>query len=247
LGNGEDMNHEYLNGDALEEIIVDESIELFIMYPPYFGSDVNRYSNPEKQINKVKNKKQFINNLVKVTLNSEKALKQHGSLLLILPVTDPSLLPDYLKAISKKVKMQVNTTFIWSYYNKDKAGGRIIPSYCNVVHLSKGNPRHDTEYITNNLDPVFVFQEDTDELSQKYGHLGNVLDSQPVLLTEHLIKMFSKEGDTVADLFGGTGTICIAAENTGRNSVYNDVSSIQLKIAKLRLEDLIDQKKRQKD
>jgi DNA modification methylase len=56
--------------------------------------------------------------------------------------------------------------------------------------------------------------------------------------------MFSKPGDTVADLLGGTGTMTIAAENTGRNSVYNDVSSVQVKIAKLRLEDLIYQKKR---
>lgn len=240
------MKHEFLNGDALEEIIEDNSVELFIMYPPYMGVDVKRYSSPEKQINNVKNRKSFIKNLVKVTINAQRALKNHGSILMILPVTDTSLMSDYLKAVSKKVKMQVNTTYVWSYYDKEKSRGKITPSYCNIVHLSKGNPRHDVDYITQNLNPVFYFQEDHEQLQKDYGHLGNVLDSQPVALTEHLIKMFSKEGDTVADLFGGTGTISVAAENTGRDSVYNDVSSIQVKIAKIRLEDLIAQKKRQK-
>ena len=242
------MKHEFLNGDAMEEILVDESIELFIMYPPYLGMDITRYSNPEKQINKVKDKKAFVKNLVKVTLNAEKALKDHGSILMILPVEDTHLLPDYLDTLLKKTKMQINTTFVWSYYDKEKAkpSGQLMAAYCNIVHLSKGQPRHDAEYITENLDPVLIFKHDMDELNKKYGHLGNVSDSQPVDLTEHLIKMFSQPGDTVADLFGGTGTISIAAENTGRDSVYNDVSSIQLKIAKIRLEDLIDQKKRQK-
>jgi DNA modification methylase len=240
------MNHEFLNGDAMEEILVNESVELIISYPPYLGLDSKRYSNAEKQINNVKNKKAFIKKLVKLTLNYEKALKDHGSMLLVLPVYDPALLPDYLKAISKKIKMQTNTTFIWSFYNEEMTRGQIFASYCNIVHLSKGKPRHDVDYITKNLNPVFSFKEDTQEVQEKYGKLGNVSDSSPVELAEHLIKMFSKPGDTVADLLGGTGTITIAAENTGRNSVYNDVSSVQLKIAKLRLEDLIDQKKRKK-
>lgn len=247
MGNGEDMNHEYLNGDALEEIIVDGSIELFIMYPPYFGMDVNRYANPAKQINNVKNRKKFVKNLITITRNAEKALKQHGSILMILPVQDPYLLAEYTNAISKKSKMQSNTTFIWSYYDKDQANGQITPAYCNIVHFSKGKPRHDVAYITENLNPVFHYLQDIQQLNEDYGNMGNVSDSQPVALTEHLIKMFSIEGDTVADLLGGTGTVSIAAENTGRNSVYNDVSSIQLKIAKKRMDDLIDQKKRQKD
>jgi DNA modification methylase len=246
LGNGENMKHEFLSGDAMEDIIVDESIELFIMYPPYLGIDIKRYASPKKQINNVKNKKQFVKNLVKATKNAEKALKTHGSILMILPVTDPSLVGDYINAITKKSKMQMNTTLLWSYHDKTFEDGMLRDTYCQIVHLSKGNPRHDAEYINEHLNPVFVFEQDHEDLFEKYGKMGTVGDSQPVALTEHLIKMFSKEGDTVADLFGGTGTICIAAENTGRNSVYNDVSNIQLRIAKKRLEDLIDQKKRQK-
>lgn len=239
------MKHEFLNGDAMEEIIVDESINLFIMYPPYMGIDTNRYATPGKQINKVKNRKAFVKNLVNATGNAEKALKQHGNILMILPTNDPELLGEYVARLKKKTKMQINTTLIWSYHNDSDQ--RILPgSYCNIVHMSKSNPRHDASYLSENRNSVFHYDQDHEELFENYGEMGTVGDSQPVALTEHLIKMFSLEGDTVADLFGGTGTICIAAENTGRNSVYNDVSSIQLRIAKKRLEDLIDQKKRQK-
>jgi site-specific DNA-methyltransferase (adenine-specific) len=41
----------------------------------------------------------------------------------------------------------------------------------------------------------------------------------PVELAERLIRLFSFAGDTVLDPFVGTGSTCVAAMNTGRNSV----------------------------
>ena len=238
------MNHEFLNGDALEEIIVDESIELFILHPPYLGIDIHRYARPEKQINNVKNTKQFIKRLVKVTQNVEKALKPNGSMLLILPSEDPRLLADYLSTVSKKVKMSHIVTMIWSYGDKETANS-INPSYAYVVHMSKGLPRHDKDYINKHLNPILEFKSDHEELGKTYGPLAYTADALPLELIKHLIKMFTFEGDTVAELFGGTGTICLAAESTLRNSVYNDVSEVQLKLAKRRLSDFT--KKPQKD
>jgi len=245
LGNGEDMNHEFLNGDALNEILVDESIELFIMHPPYMGMDLERYSRPEKQINNVKNRKTFVKRLVKVTQNAEKALKPHGSILMLLPAQDAYLLADYLSTVAKKVKMMHVVTMIWSYNDKENANS-INPSYAYVVHLSKGMPRHDKEYINKHLTSILEFKSDPEELEKVYGSLAHVSDAMPLELAEHLIQMFSLEGDTVADLFGGTGTISLAAETTGRNSVYNDISEVQLKLAKKRLADFTSAKKRQK-
>ena len=230
------MNHEYLNGDALDEILLDESIELFIMHPPYLGIDINRYARPEKQINKVKSTKQFIKRLVKVTQNVEKALKPNGSMLLILPAQDPSLIADYLSTVSKKVKMLHIVTMIWSYNDKETATS-IHDSYAYVIHMSKGLPRHDKDYINKHLNPILEFKNDHEELAKTYSTLAHTSDALPLELAKHLIRMFTLEGDTVADLFGGTGTICLAAESTLRNSVYNDVSEVQLKLAKRRLSD----------
>jgi site-specific DNA-methyltransferase (adenine-specific) len=47
--------------------------------------------------------------------------------------------------------------------------------------------------------------------------------------------MFSFAGDTVLDPFVGTGTTCLAAINTGRNSVGVDVEPKYLRLAHKRL------------
>lgn len=241
------MKHEYLNGDALEEIIVDDSVNLFIMHPPYMGIDTQRYASPEKQINDVKDVKAFVKKLIKITKNCEKALKQHGSIIMILPTGNWSLMSEYLYAVQKKTNLIINPTMIWSLWDEKFANKETIDVlYCNVIHLSKGLYRHDKEFIEKYNNPVFTIAMNPDELTEDYGAMGHVSDAMPVKLAERLISMFSRSGDTVADVLGGTGTVSIAAENLGRDSIYNDASFVQVKIAKKRMDDLIDQKKRQK-
>ena len=241
------MKHEFLNGDALEEIIIDDSINLFIMHPPYMGIDTQRYANPEKQINDTKNTKSFVKKLVKITQNCEKALKKHGSLIMILPVNDIRLLSEYLIAVEKKTKLNLNSIMVWSVWSEKYANPEQIQNvYTNVIHLSKGPYRHDKEFIAKYNNPVFTIAMEPDELQEDYGHMGFVSDAMPLELAERLISMFSLPGDTVADILGGTGTVSIAAENLGRDSVYNDASFVQTKIANRRMDNLIDQKKRQK-
>jgi DNA modification methylase len=241
------MKHEFLNGYALEEIIVDNSIDLFIMHPPYMGIDTQRYANPEKQINAVKDQKAFVKKLIKITQNCEKALKQHGSIIMILPVDNWDLMSTYLHAVRKKTKLTLNPTLIWSMWDKRYVSkNNIDPIYCNVIHLSKGAYKHDKEFIEKYNNPVFTITMLDEEFIAEYGHMGHVEDAMPLELVERLISMFSLPGDTVADVLGGTGTVSIAAENLGRDSVYNDASFIQIKIAQKRMDDLIDQKKRQK-
>jgi site-specific DNA-methyltransferase (adenine-specific) len=57
----------------------------------------------------------------------------------------------------------------------------------------------------------------------------------PATLAERLIRMFSFAGDIVLDPFVGTGTTCLAAINTGRNSVGVDVEPKYLRLAHNRL------------
>jgi modification methylase len=61
----------------------------------------------------------------------------------------------------------------------------------------------------------------------------------PVTLAERLIKMFSFAGDTVLDPFVGTGTTCLAALNTGRNSIGIDIEPKYLAHARARLLDAV--------
>ena len=57
----------------------------------------------------------------------------------------------------------------------------------------------------------------------------------PAVLAERLIKMFSFAGDTVLDPFSGTGSTLLAALETGRNSIGNEIESIYHRLAEQRL------------
>src|SRR5436305_15059154 len=57
----------------------------------------------------------------------------------------------------------------------------------------------------------------------------------PQRLADRLIKLFSFAGDTILDPFVGTGTTCLAAVATGRNSIGNEIEPAYLKIAQQRM------------
>jgi site-specific DNA-methyltransferase (adenine-specific) len=57
----------------------------------------------------------------------------------------------------------------------------------------------------------------------------------PTELAERLIRLFSFAGDTVLDPFVGTGTTSVAAMNTGRNSIGNEIEPTYVKLAKDRM------------
>lgn len=59
----------------------------------------------------------------------------------------------------------------------------------------------------------------------------------PVALATRLIRMFSFVGDTVLDPFLGSGTTCIAAWQTGRNSVGTEIDGDYLQLAARRFAD----------
>lgn len=57
----------------------------------------------------------------------------------------------------------------------------------------------------------------------------------PIELAERLIRMFSFAGDTVLDPFSGTGTTSMAALQSGRNSIGNEIEPRYLMMARERL------------
>ena len=66
------------------------------------------------------------------------------------------------------------------------------------------------------------------------GHLT----PKPEKLCEHLIRLFTVEGQTVLDPFVGSGTTCVAAYQAGRNSIGIDVSKDYISLARERLREL---------
>ena len=73
-----------------------------------------------------------------------------------------------------------------------------------------------------------VEKEDKDRFN---GHLT----PKPVKLCEHLIRVFSAEGQTVLDPFVGSGTTCLAARQARRASIGIDINPAYIEIARERL------------
>ncbi len=63
------------------------------------------------------------------------------------------------------------------------------------------------------------------------------LTPKPLKLCEHLIRLFSAEGQTVLDPFVGSGTTCLAALRTARNGIGIDINPDYIEIARERLQD----------
>lgn len=240
------MKHEFLNGDATKEIIVDNSVDLFVMWPPYLGVDLERYGNKD-QLNNVNDVVIFSKKLAKIAKNCEKALKDNGNLIYIIPHNDPSLSHYMLKYISKKTKLVYNGTLVWDYYDAEYIDkNRINGNYALILWFSKGSPKVNNEVVGQYHSSVMRYPLMPRYLVDKYGSMGHVEDALPETVAKHLIELFTVPGDTVANVLGGTGTITAVAEMTERDSVYNDISYVQLTIAKKRLEDIIAEKKKKR-
>ena len=63
------------------------------------------------------------------------------------------------------------------------------------------------------------------------------LCQKPEDILERLIKVSSNEGDTVLDLFMGSGSTGVAAKRTGRNFIGIELSEQYFEIAKKRIEE----------
>ena len=91
----------------------------------------------------------------------------------------------------------------------------------------------DPKQSLNRKSPVTVMKVEKPEKSTYNGHLT----PKPVKLCEHLIKLFSSTRQTVLDPFVGSGTTCIAARKSNRNSIGIDINHDYIQIAKQRIED----------
>jgi DNA modification methylase len=235
------MRHELYCEDALKKFLPDSSVDMFLLSPTFFDFDSTNYGgDSSKQINIKNNYKKFLKNLIKVTQNAESALKEFGNILVVLPTYNIDLLPDYIDLIKKKTKLDIHPILIWSHYTPHERNvGQFSFDYSNVIHLSKNSPKYDSLFRKDNQDPVFKIPLNFLE-TEPYGHLGFVGDNMPLDTAKWLINNFSMPGDTVADLFGGTGTTSVAAEILKRNSVYVDCSEMQFNIAQTRVNDVIE-------
>lgn len=234
------MEVEFYNRDARDVFLSPKSVDLFLIHPPYFTMNKNRYGgDPDLQINKTDDQEEFSDSMVKYMKNMSDALKDTGNILVIIPNYHNAFYA--IADIIKNTDLILYKILTWNFEKTkfDKAGNNYS---INLILQFRKNTEFD--YPIKNLKSLVIDQEwvHSDQNVSKYEDLGFVYDGFPIEISNILVNAFSNKGDTVADIFGGTGTTVISALQNNRKAIYNDASSEQVQVAKVRIDNIINNK-----
>jgi DNA modification methylase len=239
------MSVKFYNEDARNEFLEPNSVDLFLVHPPFFYTTKKYGGDESLQIHDVNNEEEYYSSFVKCVENMGKALSDDGNILLLLPNDNNSF--NIISKITNDTNLIIFKTLFWSF-EKDfhhPLDGRQTNLILQI--------RKDTKfpYPIDGLKSLFIdisWHKMSVDL-YKYQATGlYCADAFPIALSNLLIPLFSKEGDTVADIFGGTGTTIISAIQNNRKAIYSDSSPDQFKIAKMRVDSIMNiQTKTEKD
>lgn len=207
-----------------------ESVDLFIGHPPYYQEELEgNGGDAAKQMQNAETLDQYFDRLLEAFKHMEYALKEDGNMFIALPNATVGL--GMLSKISNHTSLILESIRVWDY---SKQFDNIRNHTVLFVHFSKGywNPGDNPQgpFVLNNR-----WDESIEEISgyEEYVTAGTA----PKGLYNEMITNYSKPGDVVADLFAGSGTVCLVAMELGRKFIYNDVSEDKVVMAKKRIDD----------
>lgn len=232
-------------GDVLKVMkkIPDNSIHLAITSPPYnVGKD---YDNHDDKMDY----SDYLNWLENVWKETNRVLVPGGRFCLnIAPTGIKDFKPihhDFSSQL-RKLGMQFRTEIVWYKQTmlkrtawgsfKSPANPHIVPSWEYILVFSKEKAKLDgskknaditKEEFMKFSDGMWYIPPET----QRNGHPAPF----PEELIYRLIKFYSYKGNTVLDMFGGTGTVAVVAAKTGRKFIHIDISPEYCKTAEDRL------------
>lgn len=227
----------FLNENAINLSVEDESADLILTSPPYFGVDPYRYGGDHtQQINTTHDEKEYVNRLIEVSKEFYRVLKNNGSL--IININAPICYRYYVELVDQ-LEFKYAGSFFWDHSEDSPYSERF--AYCHQIwlHFYKGetiyeNPfgikKHKGSVIKTRFNNMNLEKEK--ELSQH----GFLLDAYSIEVAEHFIKTYSRPQGTVLDPFGGSGVAAIAAYQNNRTGITNDISEDAVKLAKKRFE-----------
>ena len=237
-----------IEGDVLDSLrqIPNDSVHLAITSPPYnVGKD---YDNHNDRMDYGS----YLNWLNKVWKEIKRVLVPGGRFCLnIAPTGIKNFVPihhDFSSQL-RKLGMKFRTEIIWHKQTmlrrtawgswKSPSNPHIVPSWEYVLVFSKNGDKLEGDPKDADISAE-EFKEFSDghwriqpETSRK-GHPAPF----PEELIYRLIKFYSYKGNTVLDMFGGTGTVAVVSRKTGRNFIHVDVSEEYCKTAEMRLNGL---------
>ena len=233
-------------GDVLDELnkIEPNSVHLAITSPPYnVGKDYDTHDDKM-------NYKDYLDWLKKVWLEVRRILVPGGRFALnIAPTGIKNFIPthhDFANQL-REIGMIFRTEIIWYKQTmlkrtawgsfKSPSNPHIVPSWEYILIFSKETNKLEGDYKNADITKE-EFMKFSDGLwyippeTQRNGHPAPF----PEELIYRLIKFYSYKGNTVLDMFGGTGTVAVVAKKTGRNFIHIDSSNYYCKVAERRLD-----------
>ena len=252
----EDMINKVINCDCYEMIknIPDKSVDLVIIDPPYefdmnggggtFGTKQRNYHNEYLSLyHKTGSSKET--ERLRICSNKQKQREQYR---FISKGFDFSLLDELIR-----IMKQINI-YIWC--SKAQVG-KIISYFenihCNIDILTwhKTNPiptinntyANDTEYCIFARESGVKIYGNYNTKRKYYVTSANVEDKKkyihptikPLEIIRNLVINSSKENDIILDCFCGSGTVCVACQETNRRYIGMEINKKYYEIAKDRL------------
>ncbi len=242
-----------ITGDVLEVLrkISDNSIHLAITSPPYnVGKDYDNHDDNMKY-------KDYLDWLMEVWKETERVLVPGGRFCLnIAPTGIKDFVPlhhDFGNQL-RELGMKFRTEIIWYKQTmlkrtawgswKSPSNPHIVPSWEYILVFTKNGDR-----LKGNSKNTDITAEEFKEFSDGHWKISPETNRNghpapfPEELIYRLIKFYSYKGNNVLDMFGGTGTVAVVAEKTGRNFIHIDISEDYNRTAEKRLKEIKEQLK----
>ena len=125
---------------------------------------------------------------------------------------------------------------------KSPSNPHIVPSWEYILVFSKFQPKLEGNSkdadITN--EEFMKFSDGFWQISpetQRNGHPAPF----PEELIYRLIKFYSYKGNTILDMFGGTGTVAVVSAKTNRKFIHIDISKEYCKVTEKRLNNVMEE------
>ena len=234
------------NGDCLEVIkgIPDNSIDLILTDPPYNISKLNDHRDRSKSNSPIMRRKkslnydfgewdnmerqEFINFTEQWLKEACRVLKEDGTIISFFNKEDISL----LGWSAKEHGVRTRTIFTWHKTNP-------VPSFRKVNYLSAcefawiGSKGKFKTFNFKEQKNMHNFYETPNKSS--YGETEHP-NEKPIVLMQHLIEIHTNHGDTILDMFMGSGTTGVAAVNAKRDFIGIELDNNYFNISKERIE-----------
>ena len=232
--------------DCLEVMsrIPDRTVHLAVTSPPY-NLGIN-YDNHDDSLTY----EQYLEWMEKVWIETKRVLVAGGRFALnIAPTSIKNFRPihhDFSNQL-REIGMTMRTEIIWYKQTmrrrtawgswKSPSNPHIVPSWEYILVFCKDSWTLESDSKDSDItsDEFMRFSDGFWYIppeSQRRGHPTPF----PEELIYRLIKFYTYKGDVVLDMFGGTGTVAVVAQKTGRRFIHIDISQKYCQIAEQRLE-----------